>query len=54
MWCLRALQPPIFRPPLPAPTHPYRRSIMLAYYWLTYCILRRKQPRYQPLEAPPA
>lgn len=28
--------------------------IMLAYYWLSYCILKRKQPRYQPLEAPPA
>lgn len=27
--------------------------IMLCYWWFTYCILVRKQPRYQPLLAPP-
>ncbi|EFN58398.1 hypothetical protein CHLNCDRAFT_56833 [Chlorella variabilis] len=26
--------------------------IMLTYYWLTYCILVRKQPKYQPLMMP--
>ncbi|KAL4458091.1 hypothetical protein ABPG75_012956 [Micractinium tetrahymenae] len=28
--------------------------IMLCYWWYTYCILVRKQPRYQPLLAPPS
>ncbi|KAL4432817.1 hypothetical protein ABPG77_008143 [Micractinium sp. CCAP 211/92] len=27
--------------------------IMLCYWWYTYCILVRKQPKYQPLLAPP-
>ncbi len=37
---------------LAAPPGPCR--IALVYWWFAYRILERKQPRYQPLEAPKA
>lgn len=38
-------------PPLCCPCSP---RIALVYWWFAYRILERKQPRYQPLEAPKA
>ena len=40
--------------PALATTAPSPCRIALVYWWFAYRILHRKQPRYQPLEAPKA